>query len=173
MLCLGWRVVIFIGQLTRPYTCCANVYASLTGRRQLKRTRRTTDLVHTRACHRRPTTKPTAFVFLQTSSPPSIYLPIAVSLFFPRGSRFPRSDQPEREFPFASISSLQRHDDRCNFKNTGNPVEVPHIALYSLVLPYLRSSVRLAGRTVTLDKSEIFGNRLDFGSSGFSFFRKF
>lgn len=106
MLYLGWRVVIFIGQLTRPYTCCANVYASLTGRRQLKRTRRTTDLVHTRACHRRPTTKPTAFVFLQTS----IYLPIAVSLFFPRGSRFPRSNQPAREFPFASIGSLQHHE---------------------------------------------------------------
>lgn len=110
MLCLGWRVVIFIGQLTRPYTCCANVYASLTGRRQLKRTRRTTDLVHTRACHRRPTTKPTAFVFPQTSSPPSIYLPIAVSLFFPRGSRFPRSDQPRREFPFVLISSLQHRE---------------------------------------------------------------
>ena len=36
MLCTDWRVVIFIGQLTRPCTCCANVYASLTGRRQLK-----------------------------------------------------------------------------------------------------------------------------------------
>lgn len=167
MLCLGWRVVIFIGQLTRPYTCCANVYASLTGRRQLKRTRRTTDLVHTRACHRRPTTKPTAFVFLQTSSPPSIYLPIAVSLFLPRGSRFPRSNQPEREFPFVSIGSLQRHDDLCNFKNTENCVEVPHIAPYNLILSYLRDSVRLADRAVTLDKSEIFGNRLDFGSSEF------
>lgn len=151
MLCLGWRVVIFIGQLTRPYTCCANVYASLTGRRQLKRTRRTTDLVHTRACHRRPTTKPTAFVFPQTSSPPSIYLSIAVSLFFPRRVRLPRSDQPisirPDQFP-ATPRKIPKTVSRC-----------------LTLLSCLRGSVRLVGRTVTLEKSEIFGNRLDFGSS--------
>lgn len=52
MLCTDWRVVIFIGQLTRPWcTCCANVHASLTGRRQLKTNPKNRGISSNRACH--------------------------------------------------------------------------------------------------------------------------